>query len=58
MFDLHYTLMSNTPICKQTDGEEEEDDDSPAHTRRKICTFSLHIIIFMTATECTSRMLE
>ncbi len=44
------TLTSNTPIHKQTD-EEEEEDDGPTHTRSKICSFNLHILLFMNVTE-------
>ncbi len=50
MFTLHSTLTSNTPIHKQTD-EEEEEDDGPMHTRSKICNFNLHILLFMNVTE-------
>ncbi len=43
--------MSKTPIHKQTE-EEEEEDNGPVHTRRKVCTFSFHILLFMNVTEC------
>ncbi len=44
------TLTSNTPIHKQTD-EEEEEDDGPTHTRSKICSFNLHILLYMKSEE-------